>query len=144
VISTFKMTFSKSESRASFSFYLRSQYHSQTQCSSLALSTVPTRIWMRLRACNYGPGSLKTALPKLLDILGTKKVLIVTGKSLNNNVSSLRLVVHSKSVFYLQFLDGCREKSGERSERARCLRCYVLRDWRTMAFKRSETHQARM
>ncbi|KAI0717294.1 hypothetical protein C8T65DRAFT_828326, partial [Cerioporus squamosus] len=30
----------------------------------------------------YGPGSVKTALPRLLDILGAKKALIVTGKSL--------------------------------------------------------------
>ena len=35
-----------------------------------------------LKGIHYGPGSTKTALPKLLDILGAKKALIVTGKSL--------------------------------------------------------------
>ena len=35
-----------------------------------------------LKGVFYGPGSVKTALPKLLDILGAKKALIVTGKSL--------------------------------------------------------------
>jgi alcohol dehydrogenase class IV len=42
-----------------------------------------------LKGVYYGPGSLKTALPKLLDTLGTKKALIVTGKSLHNKVSYL-------------------------------------------------------
>jgi alcohol dehydrogenase class IV len=40
-----------------------------------------------LRGIYYGPGSLKTALPKLLDTLGVKKALIVTGKSLHNKVT---------------------------------------------------------
>lgn len=40
-----------------------------------------------LKGVYYGPGSLKTALPKLLDTLGKKKALIVTGKSLHDKVS---------------------------------------------------------
>jgi hypothetical protein len=33
-----------------------------------------------------GPGSVETALPKLLEILGAKRALIVTGKSLLEKV----------------------------------------------------------
>lgn len=39
-----------------------------------------------LKGVYYGAGSLTTALPKLMDILGAKRALIVTGKSLNNKV----------------------------------------------------------
>ena len=35
-----------------------------------------------LKGVHYGPGSVKTALPKLLATIGAKKALIVTGKSL--------------------------------------------------------------
>jgi len=40
-----------------------------------------------LKGVYYGPGSVNTALPKLLDTLGAKKALIVTGKSLYQKVS---------------------------------------------------------
>jgi hypothetical protein len=40
-----------------------------------------------LRGVHYGPGSVDTALPKLLNALGMKKVLIVTGKTLYTKVS---------------------------------------------------------
>jgi hypothetical protein len=40
-----------------------------------------------LKGVFYGPGSVKTALPKLLGTLGAKKALIVTGKSLYTKVS---------------------------------------------------------
>ena len=39
-----------------------------------------------LKGVYYGPGSLSTALPKLLQILGAKKAFIVTGKSLFHKV----------------------------------------------------------
>lgn len=39
-----------------------------------------------LEGVHYGPGSVSTALPKLLDSLGATKALIVTGKSLYNKV----------------------------------------------------------
>lgn len=39
-----------------------------------------------LKGVYYGPGSVKTALPKLLKTLGVKKALIVTGKSLHDKV----------------------------------------------------------
>lgn len=40
-----------------------------------------------LKGVYYGPGSVNTALPKLLQTLGAKKALVVTGKSLYNKVS---------------------------------------------------------
>lgn len=40
-----------------------------------------------LEGVYYGPGSLKTALPKLLNILKVKTALVVTGKSLYHKVS---------------------------------------------------------
>jgi alcohol dehydrogenase class IV len=39
-----------------------------------------------LEGVYYGPGSVSTALPKLLDTLGASKALIVTGKSLYTKV----------------------------------------------------------
>ncbi|KDR75815.1 hypothetical protein GALMADRAFT_68153 [Galerina marginata CBS 339.88] len=40
-----------------------------------------------LKGVYYGPGSVKTALPKLLNTLGVKKALVVTGKSLHSKAS---------------------------------------------------------
>lgn len=37
----------------------------------------------------YGPGCVVTALPKLLNTLGVKKALVVTGKTLMNKVFNL-------------------------------------------------------
>lgn len=45
-----------------------------------------------LKGVYYGPGSVKTALPALLETLGVKKALIVTGRSL-----------HEKVIEYLAF-----------------------------------------
>ena len=39
-----------------------------------------------LQGVYYGPGSLSTALPKLLDTLGASKALVVTGNSLYTKV----------------------------------------------------------
>jgi hypothetical protein len=39
-----------------------------------------------LQGVYYGPGSVSTALPKLLDTLGTSKALVITGKSLYTKV----------------------------------------------------------
>jgi len=41
-----------------------------------------------LKGVFYGPGSVTTALPKLLKNLGAKKALVVTGKSLHTKVGS--------------------------------------------------------
>ncbi|KAF7971874.1 hypothetical protein HWV62_19755 [Athelia sp. TMB] len=45
-----------------------------------------------LKGVYYGPGSLTTALPKLLDTLGVKKALLVTGKSLYNKTDVVKKV----------------------------------------------------
>ncbi|KAL0956510.1 hypothetical protein HGRIS_002651 [Hohenbuehelia grisea] len=45
-----------------------------------------------LKGVYYGPGSVKTALPKLLSILGAKKALVVTGKSLHEKTDVVRKV----------------------------------------------------
>ena len=39
-----------------------------------------------LKGVYYGPGIVETALPKLLNTLGAKRALIVTGKSLFEKV----------------------------------------------------------
>ena len=39
-----------------------------------------------LKGVQYGPGSVETALPKFLNLLGVKKALIVTGRSLFEKV----------------------------------------------------------
>lgn len=48
-----------------------------------------------LKAVYYGPGSLKTALPKLLKTIGGKKALVVTGKSLHTKVSLINVHITS-------------------------------------------------
>ncbi|TFK90383.1 alcohol dehydrogenase IV [Polyporus arcularius HHB13444] len=45
-----------------------------------------------LKGVYYGPGSVKTALPQLLDILGAKKALVVTGKSLFHKTDVVKTV----------------------------------------------------
>ena len=39
-----------------------------------------------LKGVYYGPGATKTALPKLLDVVGAKKAFVVTGRSLFTKV----------------------------------------------------------
>ena len=41
-----------------------------------------------LKGVYYGPGSVKTALPSLLEKLGVKKALVITGKTLYHKVLS--------------------------------------------------------
>lgn len=55
-----------------------------------------------LKGVYYGPGSLSTALPKLLDTLGAKKALLVTGKSLYNKVhiSIFLLQLHTTETVF--------------------------------------------
>ncbi|EJD03428.1 alcohol dehydrogenase IV [Fomitiporia mediterranea MF3/22] len=45
-----------------------------------------------LKGVYYGPGCLKTALPKLLSTLGGKKALVVTGRSLHTKTDVVRKV----------------------------------------------------
>lgn len=40
-----------------------------------------------LKGVYYGPGSVSTALPKLLNAIGVNKALVVTGKSLHDKVN---------------------------------------------------------
>ncbi|OSD01319.1 iron-containing alcohol dehydrogenase [Trametes coccinea BRFM310] len=45
-----------------------------------------------LKGVYYGPGSVKTALPKLLKTLGAKKALVVTGRSLHDKTDIVKTV----------------------------------------------------
>ncbi|KAF8893837.1 alcohol dehydrogenase IV [Infundibulicybe gibba] len=45
-----------------------------------------------LKGVYYGPGSVETALPRLLNVLGAKKALIVTGKTLYNKTDVVKRV----------------------------------------------------
>lgn len=45
-----------------------------------------------LQGIHFGPGSIKTALPKLLAKFGAKKALVVTGRSLHEKVGRLLLL----------------------------------------------------
>ncbi|KAI0331178.1 iron-containing alcohol dehydrogenase [Cubamyces sp. BRFM 1775] len=45
-----------------------------------------------LKGVHYGPGSVKTALPKLLGILGAKKAFVVTGRSLHDKTDVVKRV----------------------------------------------------
>jgi len=44
-----------------------------------------------LKGVYYGPGSVVYALPELLETLGVKKALIVTGRSLYEKVSLITI-----------------------------------------------------
>jgi alcohol dehydrogenase class IV len=46
-----------------------------------------------LKGVYYGPGSVATALPKLLHTLAVKKALVVTGRSLYSKVIVRRVVI---------------------------------------------------
>ncbi|KAI0745051.1 alcohol dehydrogenase IV [Earliella scabrosa] len=45
-----------------------------------------------LKRVYYGPGSVKTALPRLLDLLGAKTALVVTGRSLFHKTDVVKTV----------------------------------------------------
>ncbi|KAH9858574.1 alcohol dehydrogenase IV [Lenzites betulinus] len=45
-----------------------------------------------LKGVHYGPGSVKTGLPKLLSIIGGKKALVVTGRSLYEKTDVVKQV----------------------------------------------------
>ncbi|KAF7428599.1 hypothetical protein PC9H_007826 [Pleurotus ostreatus] len=45
-----------------------------------------------LKGVYYGPGCVKTALPQLLEIIGAKRALVVTGKSLHEKTDVVRRV----------------------------------------------------
>ena len=47
-----------------------------------------------LQGVYYGPGSVSTALPKLLDTLGASKAFVVTGNSLYTKVCLTTLPGH--------------------------------------------------
>ncbi|KNZ72832.1 NAD-dependent methanol dehydrogenase [Termitomyces sp. J132] len=51
-----------------------------------------------LEGVYYGPGSTKTALPKLLHTLGIKKALVVTGKSLHDKARSTEIVKEIEGI----------------------------------------------
>ena len=53
-----------------------------------------------LKGVYFGPGSLKAALPRLLDTLGAKKALIVTGNSLYNKVCDKSTIWFRRLTFY--------------------------------------------
>jgi hypothetical protein len=46
-----------------------------------------------LKGVYYGPGSVATALPELLRILGVKRALVVTGRSLYSKVIGRHVVL---------------------------------------------------
>lgn len=67
-----------------------------------------------LQGVYYGPGSVSTALPKLLDTLGTSKAMVVTGNSLYTKVClrSMNPSVALISSPFSHYTDGCCEKGG--------------------------------
>ena len=64
-----------------------------------------------LQGVYYGPGSVSTALPKLLDTLGASKALVVTGNSLYTKVC-LTITPSSWPHFFRTIADRCCEESG--------------------------------
>lgn len=46
-----------------------------------------------LKGVYYGPGSVKSALPMLMDTLNVQKALIVTGRSLKEKVNPRRRTI---------------------------------------------------
>ena len=54
-----------------------------------------------LKGVYYGPGCVRTALPRLLSVLGGSKAFIVTGKSLREKV---RICIHSTPSADVHFI----------------------------------------
>ena len=82
----------------------------------------------------YGPGCLKEALPNLMQLLGVKKALIVTGKSLNTKVgfntasSTFTWVNHIVTDRYYT-------QSGGYSQSTRRLWGNIFRHWRAFSYR---------
>ncbi|KAI0743395.1 alcohol dehydrogenase IV [Daedaleopsis nitida] len=61
-----------------------------------------------LKGVYYGPGSVKTALPKLLDVLGAKKAFVVTGRSLFHKtdvVKTVENILKERSAYAATFYE---------------------------------------
>ncbi|KAJ3490389.1 hypothetical protein NLI96_g1501 [Meripilus lineatus] len=61
-----------------------------------------------LKGVYYGPGSVKTALPKLLDVLGAKKALIVTGRSLfekTDVIKNIEAILRERNAYGATFYE---------------------------------------
>ena len=67
-----------------------------------------------LQGVYYGPGSVSTVLPKLLDTLGTSKAMVVTGNSLYTKVRLTDNAFRHPDLFssLSYYTDGCCEKGG--------------------------------
>lgn len=76
-----------------------------------------------LKGVHYGPGSVKTALPKLLKIVGGSKVLILTGKSLREKVIQTLIVALFNSDI---FPDRCHLKHRNTAQRLEFIRSHFL------------------
>ncbi|EIN11780.1 alcohol dehydrogenase IV [Punctularia strigosozonata HHB-11173 SS5] len=61
-----------------------------------------------LKGVYYGPGSVSTALPKLLETLGGKRALVVTGKSLREKtdvISKIENILKERNAYGATFSD---------------------------------------
>ena len=67
-----------------------------------------------LQGVYYGPGSVSTALPKLLDTLRASKAMVVTGNSLYTKVCLTNNPFRRPELFssFPYYTDGCCEKGG--------------------------------
>lgn len=85
-----------------------------------------------LKGVYYGPGSIKTAIPQLLETLGAKKALIVTGRSLHEKVRHDKHYSTSVRPPLTYLPDGCCSQSRGGSQREERLWRDVLRDRPTL------------
>ena len=65
-----------------------------------------------LQGVHYGPGSVSTGLPTLLDTLGASKALVVTGNSLYTKVCLSKRPSFVLTSFLSYHTDRCCEESG--------------------------------
>ena len=65
-----------------------------------------------LQGVYYGPGSVSTALPTLLDNLGASKALVVTGNSLYTKVCQINPTLFAQISVFSYHTDRCCEESG--------------------------------
>lgn len=65
-----------------------------------------------LQGVHYGPGSVSTALPTLLDTLGASKALVVTGNSLYTKVCRVKPSSFALTSFFSHYADRCCEEGG--------------------------------
>lgn len=93
-----------------------------------------------LKGVYYGPGSVRTALPKLLKLIGGTKVLIVTGNSLCEKVSVSYKTWCTMNL--IRSIDRYNPRNWNNSQRPWCIWSHILWNWAACSGRRHKQWSA--